>query len=141
VNSGSGCPALPHHGASDAQREIKRPGGVENQMNAAFAQYAEVQGNAGTLAVDREQRVQRVTAEDCAWVGAGLPAGWLALSLAVAISPIPLGGLVGLGRPNARAGRSFSYQLPRFIAGRKPQKRSGRRARLPTCFLPQAPAA
>jgi hypothetical protein len=38
-------------------------------------------------------------------MGAGLPAGWLALSLAVAISPTPLGGLVRPARAPQRSGR------------------------------------
>jgi hypothetical protein len=72
VNSGSGCPALPHHGARDAQREIKRGVRVEDEMDAALAPYVEVQGNAGAVAVDGEHRIQRVTAESCAWDRRGL---------------------------------------------------------------------
>ena len=71
-HSGSGCPVLTHHGSSDAQRKIQRRIGLEDEMDAAFAQYVEVQGNAGTLAVDREQPVQRITGQHSALDGRGL---------------------------------------------------------------------
>jgi hypothetical protein len=113
VNSGSGCPALADHGTSDAQREIKRRIWVEDEMGAALARYIEVQGNARALAVDREQPFSVSPLSTVQGMGAGLPAGRLAVSWVSAISPTPLGGLVRPARALPRSGRPKAAEMPR----------------------------